>query len=545
MTLSGNNIEVFAATATPQQPEGQPQPAQGGQESEDISREVRPAPDRYRNVLGKYKIFRSAACKACGKCAELCTHGVHAKPGNYAFTLRPQDHECIGPECAKSDHYCVTHCPQKALTLRRNSSTDCMGDPRWTSELILSTWHEAETGHAPDNGLEYCVGESGGGFDRLRFCFQDPAGKPLAPNPVKVDPASIDTGLDLNRRDDGRPKVHIDIPVYGGGMSFGSVSIHTIVAKARAAKAWNSFTCTGEGGYPDRLKPYDNHVITQVATGLFGVREDTIQRVRIVEFKYAQGAKPGLGGHLLGDKNTPAVARMREAVAGNALFSPFPFHSVYSVEDHKKHLDWIKQTNPRCLVSVKVSTPTDVDMVAVGSYYAGAHIVHLDGSYGGTGAAPDIAKKNIAMPIEYAISKVHKFLTAEGIRDKVTLISSGGIRTPYDVLKAIALGADGVVIGTAEMVALGCVRCACCESGRGCPRGIASTDPELMQQVSLEWATQRLINLHAAWREQMCDVLSRLGLSSVSQLRGRTDFLYYLDQEPKRGVKAPTEAAKS
>ena len=547
MTLSGNNIEVFAATQHPpsELSGSEPALAHDAQAPAVPSREVRPAPDRYRNVLGKYKISRSTACKGCGKCAELCTHGVHVKPAHYAFTLRPQDHECIGPECAQTDHFCVAHCPQKALTLLRNPSTDCMGDPRWTSELILSTWHEAETGHAPDNGLEYCVGESGGGFDRLRFCFQDPSGKPLAPAATKVDPATIDTGLDLNHRDDGRPKVHIDIPVYGGGMSFGSVSIHTIVAKARAAQAWNSFTCTGEGGYPDRLKPYDDHVITQVATGLFGVREDTIQRVRIVEFKYAQGAKPGLGGHLLGDKNTPAVARMREAVTGNALFSPFPFHSVYSVEDHKKHLDWIKQTNPHCLVSVKVSTPTDVDMVAVGSYYAGAHIVHLDGSYGGTGAAPDIAKKNIAMPIEYAISKVHKFLTAEGIRDKVTLISSGGIRTPYDALKAITLGADGVVIGTAEMVALGCVRCACCESGRGCPRGIASTDPELMQQVSLEWATQRLINLQSAWREQMVDVLGRLGLTSIRQLRGRTDLLYYLDKEPRRVVKSPTEAVKS
>ena len=180
-----------------------------------------------------------------------------------------------------------------------------------------------------------------------------------------------------------------------------------------------------------------------MATGLFGVREDTIQRVRMVEFKYAQGAKPGLGGHLLGDKVTPAVARMRESVPGSSLFSPFPFHSVYSVEDHKKHLDWIKEINPRALVSVKVSTPTDVDMVAVGSYYAGAHVVQLDGSYGGTGAAPDIAKKNIAMPVEYAIPKVHQFLKAEGIRDQVTLIASGGIRTAYDLAKAIALGADG------------------------------------------------------------------------------------------------------
>jgi glutamate synthase domain-containing protein 2 len=394
-----------------------------------------------------------------------------------------------------------------------------MGDPRWTSDLILSTWHMAETGHAPKAGLEHRTGASGGGFDRIGFNF--PA------SPAKVDPAKVDTGLELNRRGDGRPQVHIDLPVYGGGMSFGSVSIHTIVAKARTAAAWNIFTCTGEGGYHDRLKPYDDHVITQVATGLFGVREDTIQRVRIVEFKYAQGAKPGLGGHLLGDKNTPAVARMREAVAGNALFSPFPFHSVYSVEDHKKHLDWIKEVNPRALVSVKVSTPTDVDMVAVGSYYAGAHIIHLDGSYGGTGAAPDIAKKNIAMPLEYAIAKVHKFLVAEGIRDGVTLIVSGGARTAWDVMKAIALGADGVVIGTAEMVALGCVRCACCESGRGCPRGIASTDPELMMLMSLDWATQRLINLMSAWREQMVEILVKLGIPSTRELRGRSDVLNY------------------
>jgi glutamate synthase domain-containing protein 2 len=375
----------------------------------------------------------------------------------------------------------------------------------------------------------------------MRFKFEVPglAGESACPTcgtdgPIghPVCQPEIDTGLDLNHRGDNRPQNHIDIPVYGGGMSFGSVSIHTILAKARAAVAWNSFTCTGEGGYPDRLRPYDDHVITQVATGLFGVREDTIQRVRIVEFKYAQGAKPGLGGHLLGDKNTPAVARMREAVAGNALFSPFPFHSVYSVEDHKKHLDWIKEVNPTCLVSVKVSTPTDVDMVAVGSYYAGAHIIHLDGSYGGTGAAPDIAKKNIAMPIEFAIPKVHKFLVAEGIREKITLIASGGIRTVFDVLKAIALGADGVVIGTAEMVALGCVRCACCESGRGCPRGIASTDPELIQQMSVEWATQRLINMHNAWREQMVEVLARLGMSSIRELRGRSDVLCYLSDEP-------------
>jgi glutamate synthase domain-containing protein 2 len=220
---------------------------------------------------------------------------------------------------------------------------------------------------------------------------------------------------------------------------------------------------------------------------------------------------------------------MRESVIGNALFSPFPFHSVYSVEDHKKHVDWIKQINPRTLVSVKVSTPTDVDMVAVGSYYAGTHIIHIDGSYGGTGAAPDIAKKNIAMPIEYAIPKVHKFLVEEGIRDEITLIASGGIRTVYDVAKAIALGADGVVTGTSELVALECVRCGNCESGRGCARGIATTDMKLTDLIYMEWAAQRLVNLFSSWRTQLVEILGQLGMSSIKELVGRTDCLIHLD----------------
>jgi glutamate synthase domain-containing protein 2 len=316
-------------------------------------------------------------------------------------------------------------------------------------------------------------------------------------------------------------------------MSFGSTNIRALLSKARVAKAWNSFSCTGEGGYPERMIPYADNMITQVATGLFGVREETIQRARIVEFKYAQGAKPGLGGHLLGDKNTPAVAAMREAVVGTSLFSPFPFHSVYSIEDHKKHLDWIAHVNRTALLSAKVSTPNDVEMVAVGSYCAGAHIVHMDGSYGGTGAAPNIAKKNIAMPIEYAISNVHQFLVAEGVRDEVTLIVSGGIRTPWDIAKAIAMGADDIVIGTAELVALGCIRCGCCESGRGCARGICTTDAELHQLLTVDWCTQRLINLHHAFRECLVDILYRLGVESVIALRGRTDLLMHLDYEGK------------
>jgi len=488
-------------------------------------RTVRPAPPRYRNEIGKYIILRDEEkCVLCGRCAEICPQGVHVRKPGYKYFAEPKSHLCFGPRCEKKGTYCVAACPQGALRIDENPMLKALGDYRWPAGMILATWKMAETGEVPpeDYGYELETGDSGGGFDRMRFKFPD---KPS--HDIKEE--DIDTGLELNRRNDGRARIRIDVPWYGGGMSFGSVSNTTQLSKARAAVAWNTFTCTGEGGYMERMRPYDDHVLTQVATGLFGVREETIQRVPIVEFKYAQGAKPGLGGHLLGDKNTPAVARMRETVVGISLFSPFPFHSVYSIEDHMKHIDWIKHVNRRCLISTKVSTPTDVDMVAVGSYFAGTHIVHIDGGYGGTGAAPDIAKKNIAMPIEYAIPKVHNFLVGEGVRDHITLMASGGIRNPYDVAKAIALGADGVIIGTMEMVSLGCVRCGRCSSGRGCPRCIATTDKKLIQKIELEWGTQRLINTYNAWRNEIRRILRRLGLPSVAALRGRSDLLMHLD----------------
>jgi glutamate synthase domain-containing protein 2 len=403
-------------------------------------------------------------------------------------------------------------------TLERGTPP-ALGDFRWTDHLILSTWHQAETASPPANGLEYQVGASDGGFDRLRWRTL-PATARLAPD------SAVDLSISLNRRGEG-PPLRIPVPFYGGGMSYGSVSEQVMQARAMAAAAIGTYTCTGEGGYPDALIPYRDHVITQVATGMFGVREQTIQYAPIVEFKYAQGAKPGLGGHLLGDKTTTVVAKMRESVPWVSLFSPFPFHSVYSVEDHRKHVDWIRTVNPRALVSVKVSTPTDVDMVAVGSYHAGAHIVHLDGSYGGTGAAPEIAKKNIAMPVEFAIPKVHRYLQAEGVRDAVTLMASGGVRTADDIAKAIALGADGCVLGTIELVALGCTRCSNCERGRGCPFGLTTTDPELSQLIDPEWGAQRLLNVYASISDQLRRILRGLGLASVAELRGRTDLLRY------------------
>ncbi len=491
---------------------------------------------RFRQSIGMYSVVISDACSDCLKCVAVCPENVFEAQGDRI--LPPLDHLCLGLDCSRKSSRCVLNCPERAIRVGMNPSAKTLGDKRWSADLIMSTWYMAETGRLPKHDLEYRIGETRGGFDKLRIRF------PKKPPKPSLERDNIDISIRLNKRDDGRVEESISIPVYGGGMSFGSVSQMTMVSRVRAFAAFDSRTCTGEGGYPETLYPFDDYVITQVATGLFGVREDTIQRVKIVEFKYAQGAKPGLGGHLLGDKVTDAVARIRETVPGSSLFSPFPFHSVYSVEDHKKHVDWIKAINPRALVSVKVSTPTDVDMVAVGSYYAGAHIIHIDGSYGGTGAAPDVAKKNIAMPVEYAIPKVHRFLLNEGVRDQMTLIASGGIRTAHDIAKAIALGADGVVTGTAELVALECVRCTNCESGRGCARGIATTDQELVGLMDLEWGTQRVINLLSCWCDQLREILYRLGMQNIRELVGRTDTLAHLDynsEAPDDDIRGPVK----
>ncbi len=133
------------------------------------------------------------------------------------------------------------------------------------------------------------------------------------------------------------------------------------------------------------------------------------------------------------------------------------------------------------------------------------------------------------MPIEYAIPKVHQFLVNEGIRDQITLVVSGGLRSAWDIAKSIALGADCVVLGTADIVALECIRCGRCESGRGCPRGIATTDPVLGYEISEEWAEQRLVNMYSAWRKQWCELLRSYGLRSIKELMGRSDLLVHLD----------------
>jgi glutamate synthase domain-containing protein 2 len=502
--------------------------------------EIKQAPSQYPSSIEKYEvIIDRSKCSMCGICAEVCPSCIGASQIDYEAYQKPNGYirlavpkiSCDGVTCKR----CVSKCPTDALSVRLSQQYIALGDLRWTADLILSTWEQAEAARIPKK-YEHRVGASGGGFDKLRFDFELDEKEPCEDELSGQEDA--DTSIVLNRRNDGRPEIEIPIPVYGADMSFGSVSLNVMLARAKAAEAWNTFTSTGEGGYPDELVRYRDHVITQVATGHFGVNAETIKRARIIVLKYAQGAKPGLGGHLLADKVTSDVAKIREVVPFISLFSPFPFHNVYSVEDHYRHVQLMEDMNPQALISVKVSTPTDVDMVAIGSYYAGAHILQIDGGCGGTGAAPDIAKKNIAMPVEYAIPIVHNYLVREGVRDQITIMASGGIRTAFDVAKAIALGADGAVIGTAELVALGCKRCENCERGKGCPAGIATTDQALKYFIDIDWGSQRIVNLYSSWKAQWSYILKRLGLESIRELRpsdevkfrkGRFSHIVHLD----------------
>lgn len=473
--------------------------------------------NRYRNLPGMARVEVDDRCINCGLCAEAFPHVFRMQPGHRRPLVASQGLEPRDARAAQDV------CPTDAIRVRDSDTWRNFGDKRWNNAALLATYHAAATGQPLRMDPRLESGPSGGGFDRL--VWKDPGDVGIEAGAVAPEDVSI--AIPLDRRGDAGG-LSIDVPFYGGGMSYGSISLNVMLSRARAMEEVGSLTCTGEGGYPEELFAHKDHVVTQVATGLFGVNERTIQATPMVEFKYAQGAKPGLGGHLLGTKNTRVVSQIREAPEGTSLFSPFPFHSVYSVEDHAKHVDWVRAVNPRAAVSVKVSTPIDVDMVAIGSYYAGAHVIHLDGGYGGTGAAPDIAKKNIATPVELAIPRVHRFLEAEGVRDNVTLIASGGVRTANDILKCIALGADGVVLGTTDLVAVECTRCGLCESGRGCPRGIATTDDELAPLIPVEdYGAKRIANVYEALAKQVRWFLAAYGMQDVAELRGRKDLLRY------------------
>lgn len=245
----------------------------------------------------------------------------------------------------------------------------------------------------------------------------------------------------------------------------------------------------------------------------------------MLEIKIGQGAKPGIGGHLPGEKVNQEVSETRMIPIGSDAISPAPHHDIYSIEDLSQLIYALKEatgyTKP---VSVKISAVHNVAAIASGIARAGADVIYIDGFRGGTGSAPTIIRDHVGIPIELALAAVDDRLRAEGIRNNVSIIAAGGIRHSGDVAKAIALGADAVAIGTAALIALGCRVCQKCNTNK-CAWGIATQNPELVRRLDPDLGAERLSNLIRGWSLELKEILGLLGVNSIESLRGSRERL--------------------
>jgi glutamate synthase domain-containing protein 2 len=279
---------------------------------------------------------------------------------------------------------------------------------------------------------------------------------------------------------------------------------------------WN----TGEGGLHPTLYRYGENTIVQVASGRFGVQSEYLNAGKVVEIKIGQGAKPGIGGHLPGEKVSAEVSLTRMIPQGTDALSPAPQHDIYSIEDLAQLIHALKEaTNYTKPISVKIAAVHNAAAIASGMVRGGADIIVLDGLRGSTGAAPKVIRDNVGIPIELALAAVDTRLRQEGIRNQASVVISGGIRSSGDVAKAIALGADAVYIGTAALVALGCHVCQQCHTGK-CAWGLCTTDLRLTKRVNPDIGSRRLANLLRGWSIELKDILGGLGVNAIESLRG-------------------------
>ena len=279
------------------------------------------------------------------------------------------------------------------------------------------------------------------------------------------------------------PNLKIETPIMIGHMSYGAISLNAQTALAKAVTKVGTFMGTGEGGLHESLFPYQSHIIVQVASGRFGVDINYLERGAAIEIKIGQGAKPGIGGHLPGEKVDEEVSCTRMIPCGSDAISPAPHHDIYSIEDLKQLVHSLKEaTEWKKPVFVKIAAVHNSAAIAAGIARSGADAVVVDGFRGGTGAAPRVFRDHVGIPVEAAIASVDAKLRSQGIRNEVSIIASGGIRESADIAKIICLGADAVYIGTSALVAMGCRVCGTCNRGI-CAWGIATQRPELTKRL--------------------------------------------------------------
>jgi len=317
------------------------------------------------------------------------------------------------------------------------------------------------------------------------------------------------------------------------GMSLGALSPEAHGALNVAMNRIGAKSVSGEGGEDRaRYKPMPNgdnmnSAVKQIASGRFGVTAEYLNQCREIEIKIAQGAKPGEGGQLPGFKVTELIARLRHATPGVMLISPPPHHDIYSIEDLAQLIYDLKQINPIARVCVKLVSQSGVGTVAAGVAKAKADVILISGHVGGTGASPQTSIKYAGAPWEMGLAEAHQVLMLNNLRHRVTLRTDGGLRTGRDIVVAAMLGAEEYGIGTASLVAMGCIMVRQCHSNT-CPVGVCTQDEALRKKFTGK--PDHVVNLMTFIAEEVRELLAQLGFRSLNEIIGRTDLIEQINR---------------
>lgn len=421
---------------------------------------------------------------------------------------------------------CVCICPTGALKIVDNPNK-FRNNSNWSQQIMTEVYKQAETGgvllSAMGNPKEYSVY-----WDKILLNASQVTNPPIDPlrEPMETKvflgkkPKNVSFNEDGSVKTETTPTLELSTPIMFSAMSYGSISRNAHESLARAATELGIFYNTGEGGLHKDFYQYGPNTIVQVASGRFGVFKDYLETGAAIEIKMGQGAKPGIGGHLPGAKILEDVSRTRMIPMGTDAISPAPHHDIYSIEDLRQLVLSLKEaTEYKKPVIVKIAAVHNVAAIASGIARSGADIIAIDGYRGGTGAAPTRIRDNVGIPIELALASVDQRLRDEGIRNEVSVVVAGSIRSSSDVVKAIALGADACYIGTAALLALGCHLCRSCQTGK-CNWGIATQRPDLVKRLNPNIGYQRLVNLVHAWDHEIKEMMGGMGINSVEALKG-------------------------
>jgi len=312
------------------------------------------------------------------------------------------------------------------------------------------------------------------------------------------------------------------------GMSLGALSPEAHKALNVAMNRIGAKSDSGEGGedpkhfYPEPNGDNPSAKIKQVASGRFGVTAEYLNNCQELEIKVAQGAKPGEGGQLPGFKVTEMIAKLRHSTPGVTLISPPPHHDIYSIEDLAQLIYDLKQINPEAKVCVKLVASSGVGTIAAGVAKAKADVILISGHNGGTGASPQTSIKHAGLPWEMGLTEGHQVLAMNKLRDRVTLRTDGGLRTGRDIVIAAMMGAEEYGIGTAALVAMGCIMVRQCQSNT-CPVGVCVQDPRLREKFT--GTADKVVNLFTFLATEIREIMAEIGARNLEEVIGRADLL--------------------